>query len=209
MHEISVFHSSIKIVGNKTLYFDPYKIEADFHDADYIFITHEHYDHFSPEDITKVLKEGTVIVFPKSMEKDELKTQYTNTVFVDFNEKFNLGDDEVIEVCTLPAYNTNKKFHPKENEWVGYTIIFEGTSYYVAGDTDITEEAKSVKCDVAFLPCGGTYTMDVKEAAELANIIKPKVAIPTHYGSVVGSTEDGKNFVSLLNEGIEGKILIK
>ena len=102
----------------------------------------------------------------------------------------------------------NKKFHPKENNWVGYIITIDEVRYYIAGDTDITEENKKVKCDVAFVPVGGTYTMDFKEAAQLINIIKPKFAIPVHYGSVVGSKQDATDFIKLLYPTIKGIILI-
>ena len=87
---------------------------------------------------------------------------------------------EGIKFETIPAYNTNKQFHPKENGWVGYIIELAGNRYYIAGDTDITEENKKVKCDVAFVPVRGTYTMDFKEAAYLANEIRPKIAVPIH-----------------------------
>ena len=105
-----------------------------------------------------------------------------------------------IKFETIPAYNTNKTFHPKENGWVGYIITLDDIRYYIAGDTDITEENKKVKCDVAFVPVGGTYTMNFKEAANLINEIKPKIAVPTHYGSVVG-TNKRYNF----NETINGR----
>ena len=85
-----------------------------------------------------------------------------------------------IKFKTIPAYNTNKTFHPKENDWVGYIITINNIRYYIAGDTDITEENKKVKCDVAFVPVGETYTMDFKEAAQLINEIQPKIAIPIH-----------------------------
>ncbi len=111
---------------------------------------------------------------------------------------------EGIKFETIPAYNTNKKFHPKENGWVGYIIEIKGIRYYIAGDTDITEENKKVKCDIAFVPVGGTYTMDFKEAASLINEIKPKVAIPIHYGSIVGTNQDATNFIVLLNSDIKG-----
>ena len=114
-----------------------------------------------------------------------------------------------MEINTVPAYNVNKQFHPKENNWVGYILKIDGISYYIAGDTDITEENKKIKCDVAFVPVGGTYTMTAKEAAELVNIIKPKVAIPIHYGDIVGTKEDATTFVNSLENGIESKILIK
>jgi len=202
LDNISVFHSSIRIEGEKIIYFDPYKINTEYHDADIIFITHSHFDHYSPEDIDKVIKEETIIVVPQSMATD---VEYDNVFTVDPEKEYEIGD---ISFQTISAYNVNKKFHPKENCWVGYVVNFEEKSYYVAGDTDITEEAKNVKCDIALIPCGGTYTMDYKEAAELANIISPKIAVPTHYGSVAGSPEDGKRFVELLNDGIQGIVVI-
>ena len=104
--------------------------------------------------------------------------------------------------------NVNKAFHPKDNGWVGYILEIDGIRYYIAGDTDITEENKRVKCDIAFVPVGGTYTMDFKEAAELVNEIKPKVAVPIHYGSIVGTNEDAINFQKLLNPEINCKIKI-
>ena len=109
-----------------------------------------------------------------------------------------------IKFETIPAYNTNKTFHPKENDWVGYIITLDGIRYYIAGDTDITEENRKVKCDVAFVPVGGTYTMNYSEAAELVNIIKPKIAVPIHYGSVVGTKQDATNFIKLLHSSIKG-----
>lgn len=116
---------------------------------------------------------------------------------------------EGIKFKTIPAYNTNKTFHPKGNDWVGYIITINNIRYYIAGDTDITEENKKVKCDVAFVPVGGTYTMDFKEAAQLINEIQPKIAIPIHYGSVVGTNQDATDFVKLLNPSIKGIILMK
>ena len=114
-----------------------------------------------------------------------------------------------IKFETIPAYNTNKTFHPKENDWVGYIIDIKGVKYYISGDTDITEESKKVKCNVAFVPVGGTYTMDAKEAAQLINIIKPEIAIPIHYGSVVGTNEDAEEFIKNLNPLIKGVILMR
>ncbi len=213
---ISIFHSSIKIKGKHTFYFDPYKINEESHDADVIFITHSHSDHFSPEDILKVANDDTIIVAPQSMSENSVlidiwngapNTPVANVIFVNPNQGFALSQFDT-EFTAIPAYNTNKQFHPKANNWLGYIVSIEGTTYYVAGDTDITEEAKNVKCDVALIPCGGTYTMDYKEAAELANTIKPKYAIPTHYGSVAGSPEDGQRFIDLLNPEIEGIIKI-
>ena len=206
LDNISVFHSSIRISGSKIIYFDPFKIEDELHDADIIFITHDHFDHFSPEDIDKVYKDGTIIVVPESMEKNKDLGKYMIKVFVNPEDKNSIDD---VTFKAIPAYNHLKPFHPRSNNWVGYVVTLDETVYYVAGDTDITEEAKAVHCDIALLPCGGKYTMDYKEAAELANIITPTYAVPTHYGSVAGSSEDGKKFIDLLNADIQGVIKIK
>ena len=129
-----------------------------------------------------------------------------NIISVEPNEQDSIDD---IKYETVPAYNTNKQYHPKENNWVGYILDIDGVRYYIAGDTDITAENKKIKCDVAFVPVGGTYTMDFKEAALLINEIKPKIAVPIHYGSVVGTKQDAEDFIKLLNPSIEGKILMK
>lgn len=122
------------------------------------------------------------------------------------------GDAENIDgikVEAIHSYNIDKPFHPKENNWLGYVIEIDGVRYYIAGDTDITEENKKIKCDVAFVPVGGTYTMNFSEAAQLINIIKPKIAVPIHYGSVVGTKQDATDFVKLLYPTTKGIILMK
>ena len=201
-------HSSIRISKGKVIYIDPFKIDTDYNDADMIFITHDHYDHYSEKDIDKVKKESTIIVIPEGMEsqllnegfkEEKIITVRPNKEYVAQNIKFE----------TIPAYNANKSFHPKENEWVGYIITIQGIRYYIAGDTDVTEENQNVKCDVALVPVGGTYTMNFEEAASLANKIEPKVAVPTHYGSVVGTNQDAEEFIKLLKPRIQGKILMK
>lgn len=201
-----LYHSSIKINKDKVIYIDPFKIVDDCHDADIIFITHSHYDHYSEEDINKIIKENTKIIVTSDLkEKVESITNSKNIIIVQPNEKHCV---EGINIETIPAYNTNKQFHPKHNNWVGYVIELNGLKYYIAGDTDITDENKQVKCDVAFVPVGGTYTMTAEEAADLINIIKPKMAVPIHYGSVVGTKQDATDFVNLLDKEIEGKILM-
>ena len=201
-------HSSIKFNIGEVIYFDSFKIEKNYNDADVIFITHDHYDHYSEEDIDRVVKEDTIIVAPEDLETKLLKKGWKeeNIITVRPNESYTVKN---VEFKTIPAYNINKQFHPKENAWVGYILEIEGITYYIAGDTDITEENKKVKCDVALVPVGGTYTMDYKEAAELINEIKPKVAVPTHYGSIVGSKKDGIRFSKLVNPEIEVEVLMK
>ena len=203
-----LYHSSIRINKEKTIYIDPFKIDRNYNDADIIFITHDHYDHYSEEDIDKVINENTVIVIPEELLTKVLKKGINKEaiVTVEPNKKYMV---QGIKFETIPAYNINKTFHPKENDWVGYVIEINGVKYYIAGDTDITEENKKVKCDVAFVPVGGTYTMDFKEAAQLVNEMQPKVAVPIHYGSVVGTKQDAEKFVKLLHTNIKGIILMR
>ena len=200
-------HSSIKINKEKVIYIDPYKIKDIAKDADLIFITHGHYDHYSEEDIDKIIKSDTIIVAPKDLLEKLLKYGFkeSSILCVEPNKKYNING---ISFETVPAYNINKQFHPKENQWVGYILELDGNRYYIAGDTDVTEDNEKVRCDVAFVPVGGTYTMNAEEAANLANKINPKIAVPIHYGSIVGTIQDAEKFVNLLNSNIKGKIFI-
>lgn len=192
-------HNSIKIKKEKVIYIDPFQIDIPAHDADLILCTHSHYDHFSPKDILAIANEHTAIITTGDC-KDEIE----KLGFIDENvyyvEPYNKFEFEGIEIEAIPAYNKFKEFHPKKNKWVGYLLKIEGITYYIAGDTDKTREAKQVECDVAFLPVGGTYTMNYVEAADLANKLKPKFVIPTHYGSIVGDPECGILFKELINE---------
>lgn len=207
--EINI-HSSIKISeGGKIFYFDPFKISKKVSDADYIFITHDHYDHFDPDSVKNVMNDKTVFVCPSGIGK-----AIVNDCKVNVDKIFELAPFEKkeltsgVSVETFPAYNINKNFHKREFNWLSYVLDVGGKRFYVAGDTDITEEAKNIKCDVALVPIGGTYTMDYNEAAELVNVIRPKVAIPTHYGSVVGDATCGEKFKHLVNSSIEVDIII-
>lgn len=203
-----IHHSSIKFSDNIKIYFDPYEINENNNDADIIFITHNHYDHYSENDIKKIYNANTKFIITKDLEKEllNLGIKKENIVTVVPCNNYNVLD---ISFKTIPAYNINKPFHPKENNWVGYLINYNNFTYYIAGDTDITEDNKLIKCDVAFLPIGGKYTMNYKEAAELTNIIKPKIVVPIHYGLIVGTTEDAIEFSKLINKDITCKILIK
>lgn len=193
--------SSIKITGEKIIYFDPLKVEES-HDADLILITHSHWDHFSKEDILKIKKETTKIIAPKDSKEEILTLGFTesNIYIVEPDEEFSLHG---ILIKTVPAYNKTKTFHPKENKWLGYVVKIEDTIYYVMGDTDALEENKNITCDVLCIPIGGTYTMNATEAAEFTNILNPKKVIPIHYGLVVGTKDDLDTFKQLLNKKIE------
>lgn len=196
--------SSIRIEDNIVMYFDPLEWEAR-HDADYIFITHPHYDHFSLLSILELRKNHTVIVTTKDIVEELLSVGINeeDILIVEPNKTYNL---KKFTFQTIPAYNLHKKYHPKSNHWVGYLVNIENVVYYIAGDTDVHTEAKNIKCDVLFLPVGGLYTMDALEASALANIIKPKVAIPIHYGYAAGTVKDALIFKKRLNKEIKCKI---
>ena len=201
-------HSTIKFNKmGKIIYVDPYNIKEESHDADIIFVTHSHYDHYSEEDITKIKRDDTRIVVTSDLANNVIDFGFmSNDVTIVLpNNKYEVDD---IIFSTVNSYNINKQFHPKENNWVGYIIELDGIKYYIAGDTDINEDNKKVKCDVAFVPVGGTYTTTAKEAAEFVNIIKPKVAVPIHYGTIVGSDEDVNIFRDNVEENIEVKIMM-
>ncbi len=188
--------SSIRISLDIILYFDPYKINEEKHDADIIFITHDHYDHFDIDSINNVKNDNTVVVAPASMRNDVDNIFFNDYIYLNPYDEINI--DNII-VSTVPSYNINKSFHPKSNNWLGYIVTYNNIKYYIAGDTDKTSDNEKVNCDIAFIPIGGTYTMNVDEAVELVKIINPKVVIPIHYGSIVGNKSDGKKLKEKLN----------
>lgn len=200
-------HSTIKINFNgRKIYIDPYKIEKENQNADIIFITHNHYDHFSEEDILKIKNETTTIVVTKDLYQKTKDLGFSDNHIVQVvpNHEYQI---EEIKINTIPSYNIDKEFHPRDNKWIGYIIELDNVKYYIAGDTDITVESKQVKCDVAFLPIGGKFTMNVTEAAHLANMIKPKVVIPIHYGIIVGTKEDALEFQKKIDPDIKCMIM--
>lgn len=203
--EINVLtHASIKLDGDIKVYIDPYQIKDDLKDADYIFITHDHYDHYDEESIRKLLKESTVLIVPKQLESKATKLTH-NVLVVEPEETYVL---DTITFETVKSYNIGKQYHLETFGNVGYKLIINGVSYYIMGDTDRTKETDEVKTDVCFVPIGGTFTMDVDEAAEYINFIKPKKAIPIHYGSLVGDKTLGDEFKNKINKEIEVEILI-
>lgn len=193
--------SSIKISDGLTIYFDPYNIKEKINNADYIFITHSHWDHFDLDSINNLVNEKTIIIGPSSV-IEKLDSNY-KTLEVKPENIYNLNN---ISFMTVPAYNIDKEYHPKDAGYVGYIVTLNNVTYYIAGDTDVLDELKVIKADVIFLPVGGTYTMTKEEAVELANTIKPKYAIPIHYGLAVGDELDAKYFVNNIDKEIESKI---
>lgn len=194
--------SSILIDEGIKIYFDPIKMNKRY-DADYIFITHSHYDHFSKEDILNIKNDNTVIIGPYDIYDLCLDMGFSkeNVIKVKPLEEYDFG---VFKFKTVYAYNIDKPFHPKENNFVGYILEFESKKYYIAGDTDLIEENLSSLNDIdyAFVPIGGTYTMDALEASKFVNMFKPKTVIPIHYGMVVGSEKDLTDFVNKVDSNI-------
>ncbi|MCM8784450.1 MAG: MBL fold metallo-hydrolase [Candidatus Omnitrophica bacterium] len=172
------------------IYIDPYKLKKTFSPADIILITHDHFDHFSPEDIKKISKPDTVIVGPHSL-RGKLKHP---TRLIKPGEKINL---KVIDIEGFFSYNTDKNFHPKKNGYLGFVVNIENMRIYHAGDTDFIPEMKELKADIALVPVGGTYTMNAKEASAAVNLFNPQIAIPMHWGSIVGSRVDAEEFKKL------------
>ncbi len=208
IENIQVFtQSSIRIEGKEgIIYIDPFEIKGEAHDADYILFTHDHYDHFSPEDIKKVCKGDTIYVYPKTLEK-AVKGKLADADRAYMVEPGESKEIKGLVIKTVPAYNNLKPFHPRKKGWVGYILTVDDREIYVAGDTDMTKDNQRIKCDIALVPIGGRFTMNPKEAAELVNIIKPNVVIPTHYGSIVGSESDGETFARLVDDSIEVRLL--
>jgi L-ascorbate metabolism protein UlaG (beta-lactamase superfamily) len=203
-------HDGFRIQNGQVLYIDPYKIEGGGPKADIVLVSHEHSDHCSVEDLKKITGPNTVIV-AHSQSKSELgKVQSKEVKIIKPNDKVTIGD---FTIETVPAYNLNKfrepgkPFHPKEDGKLGFIVTVKGIRIYHAGDTDHIPEMKSIHTDIALLPVSGTYVMTAQEASEAAASINPKVAVPMHYGAIVGNAKDAETFQKLVKCDV--KILTK
>ncbi len=208
-------HSAFKIkFRDLEIYIDPYQINKQ-EKADLILITHSHYDHCSQQDIEKIAKDGTIIIATPDCQSNLARLkQKIEIALIEPDKEITLRD---IKIKGIEAYNNNKKFHTKSEGWVGYVLQLGDTVIYHAGDTDLIKEmskltgyGKKENYFIALLPIGGNFTMNAEEASEAAEIIKPTIAIPMHYGSIVGSVADAEKFAKLCEEkGISAKILEK
>jgi len=183
--------SAFRLDGPPVVYVDPFRLPDGVPKADLILITHDHFDHCSPKDVARLRGPKTVVVGPA-----EVAAKLPAPVVV-----IAPGESRTVQgvvVKAVRAYNTDKPYHPKGDGKVGFVVTVGGVTVYHAGDTDLIPEMTGLAPDVALLPVGGTYTMTADEAAKAALAIRPRVAIPMHYGSVVGSAADGARFVGLL-----------
>lgn len=210
LENVRVFtQSAIRIEGaaGTVTYFDPFSLTAAeaAHDADYVLITHAHYDHLSPEDYARVAGEKTVVVAPASMEREVAGLDAAATHLMSAGEKIELPG---LTVEAVPAYNVEPErlgMHPQENGWLGYVVTLDGepTRYYVSGDTDQNPDNEVVSCDVELVPIGGTYTCDPRQAAAFVNALRPAAVVPTHYGSIVGTYANFDAFAAAVDPAIE------
>lgn len=184
-------HASFRIYYEDTvIYIDPWKIKDSPHDATLVLVSHSHYDHYSPDDVAKVSGPETKLLASVDVIANEKKGEAVKPGL--------MIELKGVRVTGVAAYNPDKQFHPKENNWIGFTIEIGSKLIYYAGDTDLTEYMKALKdIDIAILPVGGTYTMNAEQAVEAIGHIEPKLAIPYHWGDIVGSLNDADKFAEM------------
>jgi L-ascorbate metabolism protein UlaG (beta-lactamase superfamily) len=193
-------HDGFLIAAGKRIYIDPYQIDPrDKPVADILLITHSHYDHLSIADIEHLVTPQTTVLCPPdcSSKLAKLKMKLLKPV-----APGDVVEIEDIHIQAVPAYNVDKPFHPRENDWVGYLITVAGVTIYHTGDSDVIPEMRDIECDIALLPVSGKYVMDVKGAVEAAEMIKPSVVIPMHWGALVGTIEDAQQLKKLLKTDV-------
>lgn len=189
-------HASFRwLRAGKTVYLDPWKLSSEPHDADLVLIGHPHFDHLNTADVAKVSGPTTEVVTVAECAAKLKEAGFSGTVrVVKPGQKL---EAQGVSIEVVPAYNIDKNFHLKESGWAGFLVELDGVRLYHAGDTDFIPEMKELKTDVALLPVSGTYCMTAEQAAEAARAINPKVAVPMHYGDIVGTEADAKRFQKL------------
>ena len=186
-------HDTFLIEGEKTVYTDPYVLPANPKKADLILITHDHYDHCDPDKVKQIQKSDTVIVTTP----DCARKLTGNIKSIRPGQSVTIGD---IAIRAVPAYNLGKQFHPKASGWVGFVFKVSGTTFYIAGDTDFIPEMSGLKPDIALLPIGGKFTMDIDQAVEATFSIDPKIVVPMHYDTFGGIEADPNEFKEKVND---------
>jgi L-ascorbate metabolism protein UlaG (beta-lactamase superfamily) len=191
-------HDGFKIKKDRVVYVDPFKLAGKPEAADLVFVTHEHFDHLSVDDLKKIVTAKTTVVTIPACENAVKELTPKAVRIVTAGQKLEVDG---VSVAVVPAYNTSKfrspgnPFHPKADGKVGFVLGIGGLRIYHAGDTDqIPEMAQTKGVDVALLPVSGTYVMTADEAVKACEAIQPKVAIPMHYGAIVGSDADAETF---------------
>ena len=184
-----ISHASFRIAGaGSVIYIDPWKLTNQPHDADVVIVSHGHSDHFSPQDVEKVSNPETTVLAPA-----DTVAKFRNAGTITPGQTITVGD---VTVEAVAAYNVDKKFHPKNNNWIGAIITLDDKRIYYAGDTDLIDEMSGLdNIDVALLPVGGTYTMNSSEAARACERIGCKTAVGYHWGDIVGSQSDAESFI--------------
>jgi L-ascorbate metabolism protein UlaG (beta-lactamase superfamily) len=196
-------HDSFRLSNGKTVYIDPYQLKTS-DKADVLLISHEHFDHLNLDDIKKVATSNTSVVTSPQCSDELKKVKVKEVVVLKPGEKVKV---QGINIEAVAAYNTNKinpgtgkPFHPKEDNKLGFVVTLNNVRIYHAGDTDAIPEMSKVKTDIALLPVSGTYVMTADEAAQATKMIKPQIAIPMHYGAIVGSIKDAEKFKGLVKD---------
>ena len=193
-------HAGFKVIyGNKKMYIDPYKLSEKYDgisDADIVLVTHNHFDHLSIEDLNNIINERTVIVSAQECLPQLKSLKIKESIGIDPHNSVKVDD---LKIETVPAYNVNKDFHPKNEKKLGFIVEFGADRLYHIGDSDIIPEMKEVNPTIALIPVSGTYVMTAEEASKVINeMIKPKIVIPMHYGTIVGNKEDAIRFSQLV-----------
>jgi L-ascorbate metabolism protein UlaG (beta-lactamase superfamily) len=190
-------HDTFRLDGSSTVYIDPWKLPAGARPADLILVTHDHFDHFSAADISGVTSAATTLIGPAAVTG---QTSGLTTVTLAPGQTATVG---TVTVTAVPAYNLSKfrapgrPYHPREAGYLGYVVEMDGLRVYHAGDTDATPEMRDVRCDVALLPVGGTFTMTAEEAATACDVLDAAVAVPMHFADIVGTQADAERFKEL------------